>query len=231
MPGEALCAAHLERGCPSTSPLTGWEPDWEPNRWNSIPSITETHNCYSYAMNTQDPRQIAKCARKKRCDAATPQPGAASGQEQFKSKNPKTCPNMVTRVLGDNPHSSMTRFEAKCPTGTSKIALVVDESDDYHFLRQDSNGYWSHKPGSRAITNEDAGGHKIWNPQRCDMNYASNNEGVLNYDIFCGYFCVPRNRQLFITAYEGGARRRQRLRRQQLTKKRATRRGLRRHRA
>lgn len=103
---------------------------------------------------------------------------------------------MVARILGDNPNVQMTTFEKKCPANTSKIALVVDESEDYHFFRQDSNGYWSHKPGGRRVTNLDASGHRIWNPQLADYNY-TNGEGYLNYDIFCSYMCVPRTAPLY----------------------------------
>jgi hypothetical protein len=110
---------------------------------------------------------------------------------------------MIARILGDNPHIGMATFEAKCPAGSSKIALVVDESDDYHFLRQDSNGYWSQKSGARPVTNLDASRHKIWDPRLCDLNF-SNHEGVLNYDIFCSYLCVPRNRGLYLRASRGG---------------------------
>lgn len=109
--------------------------------------------------------------------------------------------------MGDNPHTKMTKFETKCPKGTSKIALVVDQSDDYHYLRQDSNRYWSHKPGARKATDVDAGGHKIWDPKLADLNY-TNHEGTLNYDIFCGYMCVPRDRRVYLRASGGGRARR-----------------------
>ena len=103
---------------------------------------------------------------------------------------------MITRILGDNPNISMTRFEQKCPSGTSKIALVVDESDDYHFLRQDKEKFWSQKSGARPVTNLDADGHEIWDPQLCNLDYTR--EGVLNYNYFCGYMCVPREKPLYL---------------------------------
>jgi hypothetical protein len=111
---------------------------------------------------------------------------------------------MIARILGDNPNIKMTTFEAKCPPRTSKIALVVDESDDYHFLRQDKGGYWSQKSGARPVTNLDASKHRIWDPALCDLNF-SNHEGVLNYDIFCGYMCVPRTQPLYMRVGGGGA--------------------------
>jgi hypothetical protein len=110
---------------------------------------------------------------------------------------------MITRILGDNPNVEMTSFEEKCPNKTSKIALVVDQSDDYHFFRQDSNGFWSHKPGARKVTNLDAAAHKIWDPRLAHLDYTSN-EGSLNYDIFCSYMCVPRTTPLYLRVAGGG---------------------------
>lgn len=99
---------------------------------------------------------------------------------------------MIARILGDNPSIKQSEFEERCPNGTSKIALVVDEDQDYHFLRQDSDGWWSQKGGAKPVTKLDAGGHPIWNPELADNNW-TNEHGVLNYDIFCGHLCVPRN--------------------------------------
>ena len=190
--------------CPRVSPMSGWEPAYEPKKWNKKIEVRETHNCFSYAMNVNDPKQLAKCKGKKQCDAPFHQPGSAAGYDGFSSDKPKTCPNMITRILGDNPNISMARFEQKCPNGTSKIALVVDESDDYHFLRQDKEKFWSQKSGARPVTNLDADGHEIWDPQLCNLDYTR--EGVLNYNYFCGYMCVPREKPLYLKT-GGGSRR------------------------
>ena len=39
---------------------------------------------------------------------------------------------------------------------------------DYHCWRQDSDGYWSHKPGSNDVMDVDFSGKKIKNPYECD---------------------------------------------------------------
>jgi hypothetical protein len=204
LPGEAFCQKHMEY-CPITSPITGVEPDWHPSIWNKIKAFQKTHNCYSYAMNVRDPKQIAKCKGKKVCSAPYHQPGEASGYQPFTNNLPKTCPNMTMRIFGDNREVLRVSFTDKCPDNYSKIALIVDQSDDYHFLRQDSNGYWSHKPGGSKVTNLDAYDHKIWNPKLANYNYVSLDDGsTLNYDIFCSLFCVPRNRPLYLKARGGG---------------------------
>ena len=204
MPGEAFCQIHINK-CSRISPLTGVEPDYHPTIWNNVKSFMKTHNCYSYAMNVRDPKQIAKCKGKKKCSAPYHQPGEVSGYESFTNNLPKTCPNMTMRILGDNHEILRAQFTDKCPANYSKIALIVDQSDDYHFLRQDSNRFWSHKPGGNMVTNLDAYGHKIWDPKLANYNYKSlNNNSSLNYNIFCTYFCVPRNVPLYLKARGGG---------------------------
>ena len=184
-----FCKTHMHK-CVRTSPLSGYEPDYDPAFWNDNYKIKETHNCFAYAYNINDPEQISKC-KEKDCNIPFAQPGLASGYEKFKSSKPKTCPNMIARQMGDNPNIEMSTFTQKCPAGSSKIALIVDENEDYHFLRQDSNKYWSHKPGARKVTNLDASDKLIYDPALANFNYKDKN-GYLDYDMFCSYLCVPR---------------------------------------
>lgn len=202
LPGEAFCQEHLHN-CPRISPLTGAEPAYEPNRWNLNKKFKNTHNCFAYAMNVFDKRQLSRC-KKKDCDVSFHQPGEASGYRRFSDANPKTCPNLIARVIGDNSTIVMSDFTSKCPQKTSKIAIIIDESDDYHFLRQDANKFWSHKPGARDVTNVDALGHRIWDPKLAYYNYTDKPKNVLNYDVFCSYMCVPRDRPLYLKATGGG---------------------------
>lgn len=190
---SAFCSIHQR--CQAGSPLSYYEPNYEPGRWNQR-KFKLSHNCFSYGMNVIDPKQVARCQGE--CNVPFHQPGLASGHDGFSDK-PKTCSNMITRIIGDNPLIKMSRFQYKCPAGSSKVAFVADESEDYHFLRQDSNGYWSHKPGARSVTNRDSSNRPIWNPGLADFNYAVHNSN-LNYDLLCGYLCVPRNRKLHLKA-------------------------------
>lgn len=208
---SAFCEEHQGK-CPRKSPLSGWEPQYNPGLWNQEQNRL-THNCFAYALNVLDPRLIKKCIESATCSVSFPQPGLASGHDNFKAQNPKTCPDMLIRINGDNRTIQRTTFEEKCPAETSKIALVVDEDEDYHFLRQDNNGWWSQKGGAKPVTNLDAKGHYIWDPQLADNNW-TNNSGVLNYNIFCGYMCVPRTTPLFMEANGGGRRKRRTTRKQ-----------------
>ena len=197
IPGGHFCEYHMKQ-CPRISPLSGFEPKYEPKRWNLKRALRETHNCFSYSMNINDPRQIQQCEdESEECEAPFHQPGSPSGYHHFSSKKLKTCPNMLARLMGDNPDIRMTTFETRCPRDTSKIALVVDPKEDYHFLRQDSNMLWSHKAGARPVKNTDAAEHTIWDPQMAYLNYTTG-DGRLNYSIFCAYLCVPRIKKLYL---------------------------------
>jgi hypothetical protein len=197
LPGLHFCRIH-SKICTRVSPLSGYEPHYEPRRWNTRRALRETHNCFSYAMNVNDPKQIQQCMNEnEECEAPFHQPGSPSGYDHFSSKKLKTCPNMIARILGDNPDIRMTTFETRCPANTSKIALVVDPKEDYHFLRQDSNMLWSHKAGARPVKNVDAAGKTIWDPQMAYLDYRDDG-GSLNYGIFCSYMCVPRTKKLYL---------------------------------
>ncbi len=204
LPGDCFCAFHRKNGCDRTSPLSGYEPPYEPLRWNDRRNIRETHNCFAYAMNIHDPKQIEDCNRSENCNVPFHQPGYASGHNGFSSTRLKTCTDMIGRILGDNPSMRMTTFTGKCPPTTSKIAIVVDPDQDYHFYRQDKTTMWSHKPGGTKVTNQDASKRPIYDPALANRDYTDNN-GHLDYDTFCSYLCVPRQRALHLKASGGGS--------------------------
>ena len=155
-------------------------------------------------MNIQDSRQIAACEKDPKCSVPYHQPGSAGGYPPFSKSPLKSCPEMTARIRGENPTVSTTTFEGLCPFGTSKIALAVDPNEDYHFWRQDQTGWWSGKPGSMKVTDKDASGRRVYDPSLADRDFTDDN-GELNYTNFCSFYCVPRNRPLFMKT--GGRRR------------------------
>ena len=215
--GSAFCKNH-QGPCPRVSPLTEYEPSFTRDRelWNKH---REGNNCFSYAMNILD------TIRKK----AFPQPGKAAGYSD-KFPDEKSCDNMIARLFGDNGKNPIIdkatdkikkiSFEEKCPDKMSKIALIIDADEDYHFLRQDSSGWWSQKGGAQKVTNLDASDRPIWDPQLCDNNWLNKN-GYLNYNVFCSYMCVSRVEPLYVQG--GGSRRTRRARRTSAGLRRAAR--------
>ena len=157
------------------SPLTGYEPKYEPTRWNNNTKIRENHNCYSYAFNDIHSKRTGKA-----------QPGYYANYPPINSSE-YNCDAIYKRIKKDNPSVYRTKFDSKCGKGFYKsfFALSLGANTDYHFYRQDKNGYWSHKPGRTNATNLDASKHIIINPKLANRDYSH-----LNYSTPCAYFCV-----------------------------------------
>jgi len=191
--------------------------------WNSRGALKGSHNCFAYAMNSIDPNLVKECKDTKNCDVGFHQPGYAAGFGKFSDQKEKGCGDMVSRLWGDNPQIRASSFGEKCPMGTSKIALIVDPSRDYHFLREDPDGYWSHKPGAMSVTRLDASDRPILRPDRANFIY-KNHKDPLEYTKFCGYFCVPRIRPIHMMTRVrqlGAARLSQRSTRYPVTRRRS----------
>ncbi len=123
----------------------------------------------------------------------------------------KLCSDVVARTMADVPGSYVLPYSALPRKGFRKIGVVVDPLNDFHYYRQDSNGWWSHKPGGRPVTNLDAVGAKIWAPHLCSRFYPqeTENDTGLFYSCFCVYLAIPCGTSLRI----GGRRRTRRTRR------------------
>lgn len=198
-----FCEKH--QNC-SGSPLSSSEPHYNPDLYNRNPNIYGVHNCMSYAYGVIDKESIELCKKKGNCRQFFHQPGALSGlRNALDSNERRTCKVVETLQKADNPDTIKTSFHAQCPKGTSKIALVVDEGEDYHYYRQDSDGMWSHKDGSNKVKRFDALKRPIFNPQLAARDYRWQGSD-LNYDDFCGFYCVPRNRTVRLGRGGGTAR-------------------------
>jgi hypothetical protein len=158
-------------------------------------------------MNSIDPNLVKECKDTRDCNVGFHQPGYAAGFGKFSDQKEKGCGDMVSRLWGDNPQIRASSFNEKCPMGTSKIALIVDPERDYHFLREDPDGYWSHKPGALPVKRTDASDRPIIRPDRALFLYKESKDPLM-YTDFCGYFCVPRGKPLHMSKISrGGARR------------------------
>jgi hypothetical protein len=181
-----FCAAHI-KFCPRQAPLSGYEPSFDPDKYNKKKGIKEAQNCFAYAFDHTHLPKRSDCTTDS-CPIPFPQPGRASGYPKWSKIQGKRCPDLNARVMGDVPGSRMSAFNEKCPKGMTKIAAVTDEDEDYHFYRQDSNGYWSHKPGATDVTHLDATKRPIYDPSLAKRAYE---DSGLDYDNFCGYMCIP----------------------------------------
>lgn len=205
--GQTFCETH-KKGCSIKAVLSGSEPKYAPEEYNNDKAIQHSHNCFAYAMNVKDAKKIAECRQRNNCRFHVP--GKTKGHPEFSEQLGKTCGDVIGRTMSDVTKGYMTDFESKCEPNMSKIAVVVDEENDLHYYRQDNNGWWSHKPGGRPVTNKDAVGAYIYNPKRASRYYPAEYEGDsgLNYDSFCSFMCVPRGKDTIKIA--GGARKKTR---------------------
>ena len=205
--------------------MSQYEPNYEPEQWKN-PYIEGTHNCYAYFLDDKIPSLTKKCKKmckkgkacknNKECNDLKPQPGYLSIEKNHKcSKKLEekldvyTCPSIMERVMCDNMKGSKTllkttTFDERCPVDYYKGIAVVDSGQKrdmpkghtYHFLRQDSSGRFSHKPGTLPVENVDAVNDPIYAPHLADKNYTKDDpsdEDGIHYDQNCRYFCIPRN--------------------------------------
>ena len=157
------------------SPLSGYEPTYNPNKWNNNKNIKNNNNCYSYSVNNKN-NQFGK-----------PQPGYFARFNHIKDNQYK-CVSFFKRILNDIPSVYLTSYKQKCKNGFHKAFFAIDSNKnehDYHFYRQDNNQLWSHKPGTTNVINYDADYKIIKNPYKANKNYIQ-----YNYDKPCFFFCV-----------------------------------------
>lgn len=143
-------------------------PPYQPTPWNDGGKVQFNNNCYNYANNV-------------RTDTFA-QPGKYCG----KPITALTCADVIRAAKCDG--LVPTTKTAVLPAGMTRVALVVDDYDDYHWYRQDSNGMWSHKPGASRVTNVDNSGKVI-----TDVETANRGE----YRSMCLYFYICSDQVAF----------------------------------
>lgn len=162
-------------------PLSGSEPHYDPEKWNNNFMDRINHNCYAYVLD-----DFVKDRAKR------PQPGHRDKTIQTFRKQDYTREEMTRRAIYDNPSIYCTDPNAVCKKGYSKGVLVIDRYNNYHWLRQDSNSFWSHKPGQLPVTNKDADGNLIVDPSTANLIYdKERKEYNLIYSEIGPYFCIP----------------------------------------
>lgn len=162
-------------------PTSGGELPYNPLYWNNLKNRKKL-NCYDYAFGNTNPKQHSKS-----------QPGQYSGaRDAVKGRN-YTCDNVLEKVRRDHPETVRdAEFEDQCERDEYKIALMVApknpiDSGDYHFMRQNPDGLWSHKSGKDPVTMTDGLGYLISAPHEANRHF-----GIYNYSNMCGYYCVKK---------------------------------------
>lgn len=165
-----------------TMPLSGYELPYNPSLWEGV--VKDTNNCYAYILNNQVYPGTTSAWFKQ-------QPGRYAGLTLTQSQIQGNGQNILYNVLEDfeayNENfgtnlvfNQIGRFE-KCPPGSYKVALVVNPGVDYHWYRQDADGFWSHKQGTTAVKRTDGSNQLIIDPILADRG---------DYTSFVAYFKV-----------------------------------------
>jgi len=160
-------------------PSSGYELEYVPELWNDGGEVQFSTNCYAYMLGSRLGHPIND----------KPQPGDLSGDYYIRNGGPIGVDKIVELTKSDAEFVDI-RFEdstaeASCPSGSYKVALVIDPLVDYHWYRQNPDGTWSSKSGWLPVTELDASGHTISDPRMADRDY-----GFVNYTEFGGFFCT-----------------------------------------
>jgi hypothetical protein len=167
-------------------PLSGYKPRVKTEVW------TEGENCGSYALN--DPTKKFY------------QPGSINKRNitPYDHKGDYTSDSVSDALEADMDELGMDIYDTTaaeaCEEDHYKIALIISPEDpknitnrnDFHFLRQDPDGNWSHKLAEADVTRVDASGRLISNPGSANYNYVSNH---VNYTEGPMYFCLETNKE------------------------------------
>jgi hypothetical protein len=210
LPGTDFCSKHQDCMKFAQTFVNNYELQYNPEEWNKVQNVKESHNCYTYFLDNKIKPLKQKCQslidnkKEDKCSDLKPQPGdfyllVNTGSLDKKERN-YTCKDMTEKILNDNPSIQKSKFDAKCPSGSYKGAMVVDPGNTFHFYRQNADSTWSHKPGVLNVTNTDASGDKIYFPHTANRNYKENKTNGINYTDFCGYYCIPRKGRVNIYA-------------------------------
>lgn len=120
------------------------------------------NNCYNYASDVSTDTFA--------------QPGRGSGHKWTAN----TCDAIRAAAERDGLVWNGTTLPTAPPVG-HHVALFIWPETNFHWVRMDRSGYWSHKPGSTPVRNTDNKGQKIQDPSKCDFS---------PWTQFCGYMLV-----------------------------------------
>jgi hypothetical protein len=139
-------------------------PDFNPKVDDNGCFITRKweNNCYNYSTDV--------------LTNTFAQPGRGTGHK-WKAN---TCDDVKRASLSDGLEWVGTEYPSNIDKGHF-VALLIWPNTNFHWIRLDSNGKWSHKPGATPVTNKDNEDNLITDPSKQDF---------APWTKFCGYFKV-----------------------------------------
>jgi hypothetical protein len=160
-----------------------YSPEYDPDFWN-VSDIQNINNCYNYACNKLE-NSIYKNA----------QPGFGSGCtfEQYHYNYSYTWEKAFIEASGNDgliyigiiPLFLVDIYLLPSYPNYTLAALMIGENGQFHWYRQDRDGFWSSKNYNDPVKNVDSTGSLIYDPQIQEKAW------LPNCKIFLGYFFVP----------------------------------------
>ena len=122
-----------------------------------------------------------------------PQPGEAAGKPVQPDAGGTFAKDLNPAALRDKYGVKELPKDGKVPPGYHKIQGFYDPSQggDYHWYRQDADGTWSQKHGNGSVTNLDASGHVITDPEKADNDYSKIYGPGVDYSKHCPVLIAP----------------------------------------
>lgn len=159
-----------------TLPTSGSEPSTSNRLSYQRPKKKRRNNCMAYAFDENWQNNYYK-----------QQPGNKS--KQFSTNlNLSSCKDLKKRIIVDYPGTYELKNKNRnsaCKKGYAKVFAFIAPDRDFHFYRQDSNGYVSHKRGLSNVEIKDACGKRIVDPLKSCRDFGDG----LNYKRACGVYC------------------------------------------
>lgn len=161
-----------------------YEPKYLPDIWNNDYELLRQTNCYSYAVFGSVYQKVMR--------EIPINPGTIVSEDI--ARYPYFDKELIIekvkkdlKVINEKNLIEECNFNTIPVRNQRKVALFITEDriTDYHWYLHNENGYWSHKRGMTEVTNIDADGKLIKNPELANRNY-----GYLNYTEFCGYYLI-----------------------------------------
>ncbi|CAF2983555.1 unnamed protein product [Rotaria sp. Silwood2] len=103
----------------------------------------------------------------------------AYGRGSGKKWSFNTCVDMGNASVRDGLIYNGTKLPKTPPEKGHFAALLIWPDTNFHWIRMDANGYWSHKPGGTPVRNKDNRDLPIVDPSKSDFS---------PWTQFCSYF-------------------------------------------
>jgi len=143
---------------------------------DSIPSYDPQHDDLGCFVTHQSQNNCYNYATDISTDTFA-QPGRGTGHKWTSN----TCEAVRVAAESDGLQWKGTTLPTQKPTTGHYVALLIWPDTNFHWIRMDQSGNWSHKPGGTPVRNTDNKGEKIHDPSKADFS---------PWTHFCGYMHV-----------------------------------------